>query len=370
MSDRTNSANSCKSILHFMKEIGEDPSAMKTRALFQDLAWKAQFVDRPHRAQFVDLALSKLVHRTLQSLGCADLVQGVSPAPPRKEFDVGLITIVPVELKAVLVAFGGRPEESEKEDLSRGAERYWFRSLRRKGKRSLLAVITVVGQSRNVPCAIATERLVQTFSAKTLILVGIAAGLKTKVRIGDVVAAERVIDYEHVRQELTTLYVAKKRSDGRIWIQRNKTRVTKRRPLHIMPASKIGNDLSVFTPNPRNFVKFYRRELRKFDVQGAASLGSDCAPKYYKGTIASGEKLIADGSLVDLRLHFDERLRAADQDSSGFAQACQLSEPQIPWAVFRGVSDYGTPAKKDGYQQAAAVAAACAAVLFLNSSYR
>ena len=41
----------------------------------------------------------------------------------------------------------------------------------------------------------------------------------------------------------------------------------------------------------------------------------------------------------------------------------------MPWAVFRGISDYADPKKGDKWQVAAAVAAAAAAKEFLSQSY-
>jgi len=98
----------------------------------------------------------------------------------RKKFDVGVITVLPEELKAVLAALGGRPEDIDHEDLRLGPERYWIKTIKRDDKRSLSVLVTFVGKSRNVPCAIATERLLQRFSVTALILVGIAAGLREK----------------------------------------------------------------------------------------------------------------------------------------------------------------------------------------------
>ena len=153
-------------------------------------------------------------------------------------------------------------------------------------------------------------------------------------------------------------------------VVRKRTRVELPRPLHINLVRSIENDLSLFTPTSAQLVKSFRQEAQKFRSGRIGLEGVKLRPKFKAATIASGEKLIADGRLVDMRLLFDERLRAVDQDSSGFAQACEFQEPQMPWAVFRGISDYGAPGKKDKVQQAAALVAACAAVMFLKRHFR
>src|SRR5664280_52032 len=346
MNDIISPASSCKAILHFMNEITQDPSAMKTRALFQDLAWKAQSLRPSIRRNFIEQGLGMLVDRTLDSLGCWDLVNGIAAVPRPPKFDIGCVAVLSVELKAVLVALGGRPEESGREDCRVGAQRYWLRTIRRHGKRPLSAVVTFVGQARNVPCAIAAERLLQKFPVRSVVLVGIAAGLKSKVAIGDVVCADRVIDYEHVRQELSMRFTATKRRDGTMSVKRNRVRTERRRPLHMNLDPAILQDLRLFSPATGKIEVLCRKDLRTLEPNAAIPWKQHQPMKYHHGTIASGEKLIADGSLVDLRLHFDERLRAADQDSSGFAQACELREPKVPWAIFRGISDYGDGTKK------------------------
>jgi nucleoside phosphorylase len=351
-----------------MRSLGEDPAATKSRALFQDLAWKVQHLDLPNKRRFMQEGLAILEDRVLESLGCTALIGGKHH--DRRKFDVGIVTVLPVELKAVLAAVGGLPAESDREDYLDRPERYWFRAIQRDGKRPLSAVLTIVGRSRNVPCAIATERLLRIFPAKVMVLIGIAAGLRKKVRLGDVVGAERVIDYEHVRRELETRYAVRKGPGGRVVIGSKKTKIDNQRPLHVNLAAGIETDVGLFTPDPGTLQKVFQDEMTKFDASATVSLGKDFGPKYQKGSVVSGEKLIADGSLTDLRLRFDERLRAADQDSSGFAQACQFRDPQVPWAIFRGISDYGESDKTDDCQQAAAVVAACSAVMFLKKSYR
>jgi nucleoside phosphorylase len=89
-------------------------------------------------------------------------------------------------------------------------------------------------------------------------------------------------------------------------------------------------------------------------------------PKIHDGTIAAGEKLIADGSIEKLR-NIDERIRAADMEDSGFAQVAEFEG--LPWCVFRGISDHGDPHKKSNWQFVAALAAGCAEVTFLKYTW-
>ena len=85
------------------------------------------------------------------------------------------------------------------------------------------------------------------------------------------------------------------------------------------------------------------------------------------GIVVAGEQLVADGSLPDTLEH-DDRIRSCEMEGSGFAQSC--NEHKVQWCVFRGISDYGDPAKHDGWQRVAACTAALAVRLFLETEYR
>ena len=87
-----------------------------------------------------------------------------------------------------------------------------------------------------------------------------------------------------------------------------------------------------------------------------------------RATIAAGEKLFADGSLRRMCKSADQRIRAGDQEDSGFAQAA--GSKTINWCIFRGICDYGDPGKGKHWQRIAALAAASAAVTFLKTVWR
>ena len=90
-------------------------------------------------------------------------------------------------------------------------------------------------------------------------------------------------------------------------------------------------------------------------------------PSVTKGTLAAGEKLIADGSAYKLA-KIDERVKAYDMEDAGFAMACGLARKK--WVIFRGVSDLGTPKTKvagqHSYHEEAAASAMCAADVYIR----
>jgi adenosylhomocysteine nucleosidase len=235
--------------------------------------------------------------------------------------------------------------------MDSGVFRYWFSEIERDDRDSLSVVITMTGEPRNVPAAIAVEHLLNHFTVDLLIFIGIAAGPEEKVKVGDVVASERVLDYEHVRSELIM---------GNI--------VEKPRPLYLEINSKTKNDLSNFDENiMHSQFNEVINKLPKKDLPYGIELKS-FSPSFHRGTSIAGERLFADGKISEFRERVDERIRACDQEDSGFAQACKIRG--IDWCVFRGISDYGNPQKRDDWHSLSSISAASAAVTFLKHFYR
>lgn len=176
-----------------------------------------------------------------------------------------------------------------------------------------------------------------------------AGGPKSKVKLGDIVFAKQVYDYEHVRAEI---------SEGR--------KIEKQRPLYIPAPQSVRQDLERYDhthTQDRVRLAIGRLSPDKVPTKGLS-------PQFHPATIAAGERLFADGSLEELR-NWDETIRAGDQEDSGFAQACDFQS--IPWVVLRGIADYGDPQKtkdKDkGWQFTASLTAACAGHTFLERAY-
>lgn len=336
--------DSCKAIVEFItRDYGERTDAVR-RGLLEDLLFKASGIQTHDKAAFLAQGMYYSLPIELRErfssafLGLGEL----KTLPVKKPKDVGIITVLKVELDAALEAFGSVYDAS----IDLDGFKYWFCELERSNGSPLSLVISYVGEARNVPCAIAVDHMLSRFSLGLMMLIGIAAGPREKVTIGDVIIADRVYDYEHVRAEI-----------------REGQKVERQRPLYVE------------TP------RFVKENLNAFDeLEAKAQLNSilqrigfarlptqELAPVFHRGTLAAGERLIADGSLQEMR-GIDERIRGGDQEDSGFAQACEFT--RIPWCIFRGISDYGDPTKNEGWHFAAAIAAAAAGFSFLRRTYQ
>jgi nucleoside phosphorylase len=339
---------SCRAIVYFIEQHYEatEPSEAIRTALLEDLCSKARGVKTSDKAALLASAMYYLLPARIrelynaQDLGLAELSQ--LPPSARHRKSVGIITVISTELDAVLRLLDVDPASSQRYDNFE----YWFSEVENSDDMKLSIVISNVGQPRNVPCAIAVDHMIRRYPTDLMMLIGIAAGPADKVELGDVVAADRVYDYEHVRAE----------------ILQNK-KVKSPRPLAIELEPQIRLDLN----------RFAKQKLREKFHSVISTLDQPIpahpdGPNFHRGTIAAGEMLIADGSLDKMRLGVDDEIRGGDQEDSGFVQACKLSE--VPWCVFRGISDYARPDKDKTWQFSAALAAASAGYIFLRDCYK
>lgn len=270
---------------------------------------------------------------------------------PRPRADIAIITIIPEELRAAKVAFG--VDLTKNEDRRGNGLRFWETVTQNNASREdLNVVISMIGKARNVECAVACSRVFQTYDVGLCVLVGIAAGLKTKVKLGDIVAAELVLDYEGARAE----------PDG-----------LKKRPVPYPLNKVIERDMNYFEPKFKGWYEDFKAKfevLKEADSDSVPEVADDWKPEYHRGVILAGEKLLADGSLPGMQAEYHDRVRAAEMEGSGFASICD--EYAIPWLVFRGISDFGDPHKPDSdiWRTTAVLAAATAAHAFIKSDYR
>lgn len=248
--------------------------------------------------------------------------------------DVLLLTVKPTELIACLRAFGiltGVKPAAQIDD------QVWVAEF--AGRRFAIAM---VGTAGNVESALRMGELWASIDFKAAILVGMAAGVRDEVKLGDVVVAEQVLAYEF--QSMT--------KDGPIYAP-----VPYKCPSKSLLSIRT---LSQFRPNWGGDTK--AEILRSPDYEEIPvsdlddGIGQDWVPTVKFGNILAGAKLIEDGSLPTLRKELHERTKAAEMEGAGFAAMCEKAD--IAWFVVRGVADYGEPQRRKHWQFAATYAAA------------
>jgi nucleoside phosphorylase len=265
------------------------------------------------------------------------------------QVDVVVLTIIPVELAATRTALGLRTKADYK---SQGGTHYWTGTVPNTQLKVALSVMAEAGPTR---CSAATIDAIHEFRPKLVVLVGIAAGAKGKLRLGDVVLSERVVSYDLGSVE----------AGGKI-VQRQEGN----RPEHAIQQNMMAY-LSD-SPAPR-ITRIFREAGGEFPV---VPPGGDLDPKHValsalkvaSATIASGSKLVRDGELFDeWRRGLHGKVEVAEMEAAGLVDAC--GREGVPWLVIRGISDFGDNAKHDGFHEFAARAAAAVLVDFLAQGY-
>lgn len=234
---------------------------------------------------------------------------------------VGLLTAIPdIELPAMLRSFGIAVDKpADEEDAG---ERYWLSEVTTKDG-PIRVVMSCTRSSGNVAASLAANMMIAKFRPEAMFFVGIACGLRTYA-LADVVTSETIWAYEYAK---TT------NSDDR---DRSRTLST---------PSQFVTDVGYFTAHP-NWHLLFRRALAEYDPVALPRLRI-ADPKLWASVwIASGEKVMGAGELVELNRKHD-KIRAGEMEGYGFASACEHAQPSVPWLVVRGISDHGD-STKDG----------------------
>lgn len=264
--------------------------------------------------------------------------------PPPGGVDVAILTITPVELRAARAVF-----HTSNRYAVQGNRRFYSGTIRSNLVEGapLSLVVTSSNEPHNIPAVQAVADIRQYCDPKILFLLGIAAGDRTQVRVGDVIIPEAVHYYE---PERLTDALSEPRHD-----RANVPNHARAQLYHYsLPAKEFLRELSSL--------------LRKLPPRETPRLGRNFQPAVFShnAIIASGANLLADGRfLPDLRDRHDQRLIAADQESWGFAKGSE----GILWAIFRGISDYGDPRRYDRWRYVAACCAALCLKTFLKDDY-
>ncbi len=190
----------------------------------------------------------------------------------------------------------------------------------------------------NIQSAIATHHAIAVWNPAHIILAGIAGGRQKKMSryLGDVVVGEQIIYYE----------LGKQTGSG---IER-RPQVYRPAKVLLEAARNLARQdwaMSIATPRPDGTTE------RVF-------------PQVHFGTVASGEKVIANSTFVD-ELHKDwSELIAIEMEGAGSAIAAYENNA-LGVLLVKGICDWADSTKNDDWQEYAAEASAAFVVALLKS---
>jgi nucleoside phosphorylase len=265
--------------------------------------------------------------------------------------DVAILTVIPAELHAALAAFG-IPEENRRKDKS-GTVYYYGQLTSALCRRSFSVMIGCIGMAGNPSAAAATTEFIQSHQPKVFFLLGIAAGVRGKVKIGEVVFSDRVVAYEPeaLLREAGRTWAEPRPDIDRIPHTMNQDLMAYRGDLARI-AQRVEH-LGLPAPKPG----FWQKKAFRDHVAGEVALRI--------ATIASGEKLLRDpAKLHAIRNRLHGKVEVGEMEAAGVVAAC--SRKGIPWLVVRGISDFGDRLKNDAFHGYAAGRAAAALADFIE----
>lgn len=317
---------------------GQDLTSEQRILLLREYAVRIRGVETRQRNLYNEELMALIAQRGLRSTV-------VAPSAEYRPVDVAILTVQPIELRAVLHYFGN-PEVARVVD---GRKYYEVRLTSRASAvktRPLRVVIAATMNPYNVRNAVAVAEVARAYSPRLWVLVGMAAGLQLRVNRGDVVLPAAAWYYE----------------PGRLMPSSFEPRP------ELAVRGEIGKQLFDYDTGSTSFVdavhaalhslpERYRPKDLRADFFPEVSLRSDA--------VASGEKLLRDGGLLESLHHQNERVVIGDQESYGFAVSCG----EVEWLVARGVADYGDEEKNDDWQFLATLMATCATIHFLENHY-
>ena len=238
----------------------------------------------------------------------------------KDRIDFAILAALPDERIAICNTLGLTDDHRS----DKGIHVYWMRNLpliNGKSYRCIVAEMTDMGNPESV---LLTKAVIDDWSPRAIILVGIAASVSKEVYLGDIVIASDIYYYERGKELPTG-----KKPEPKM-IPADALLFNKAKPLSDW-------DAVVSYPRPGR---------------------SNKKPRVHFGIIASGEKVVADEIKRDEIVSGQRKIIAIEMESYGVNLASWQEINKIHTLVIKGISDKADVKKNDKWRQYAAYAAA------------
>lgn len=266
-----------------------------------------------------------------------------------EQVDVVILTVIPAELEAARRVL--QVDDASRDKAPDGTV-YFRGSVRSElAGRGYVVALTCIGGAGNPGAAAATAGAIAKYHPRAVLLMGIAAGIRDKVRIGEVVLSDRVVAYEPA---------ALIRSASGATIQ-------PRPEIDRAPHTMI-QDVVSYRPEPARLRSAFERAGGGFptapegkEAEFRAHVANAITAR--QGTIASGEKLLRDPAKLLAVRELHGKTEVGEMEAAGLVDGCRRGP--VPWLVIRGISDFGDELKDDRFHAFASCAAAAVLYDFL-----
>ena len=298
----------CRVLLQLM---AEERDVRKRQLMLQDCRARARDLP-PDARQEIDARIFAVLDPADPRARREPLAEPLSHAATAKTIDVLVVTVIPVELRAALVAFG----LDARTFVSHERRRYYETPLPSDhAGRDLRVVVSSIGRAGNTHAANGLAQMRRHYEADAYFLAGIAAGRRDAVNLGDVVVPE-VIKYFEPGVQFTKSVATRAES-------RN------------LPEDMFRN-LGAYDPYDAGFSQRFKAAVAKLEPrQWPPGIDENFEPGFPdKVILACGERVRRDNSLQQLARQ-DDRIKAGAMEDFGFANAVFDKD----WAIFRGIRD-------------------------------
>ena len=227
-------------------------------------------------------------------------------------------------------------------------------------------VVTILTRDGTADASAACANLLRSFPAiRHVIMCGVAGGIPDPdhpdrhVRLGDIVVATDIIDYDHVRHSSGNHILRRHLhpADAQLWRAARELQIKEYRgvetwePLLRSYAGSPGLDAR--PPDDADVLHHEGKAVPH--PSGAATGHRPGLPKVHHGSIGSANRLVCDAAHRDL-LAARHGILAIEMESSGIATSTDLHGRH--WFAVRGIVDYCDHAKNEAWHPYASLAAA------------
>jgi adenosylhomocysteine nucleosidase len=236
---------------------------------------------------------------------------------PGDRWDVGVITIVSPEARAVIDALGRAGTCRER--IRAGGLRFHEANVPAGGQRASVVATQALEQGQRA-AVIAYSQLFEHYRPACVVLVGIAGSISPRAQIGDVVVVRDVTYYEARRE--TPSGAARRGQEHHV-------------PAHIRRAVNA----------------FFAARGEPYHASHTGPDGDVCSFDVMPGPIGSGEAVITDQNspIRSYLTEYNEKIVAVETEAAGVAEAFYAQAGHIPtghgWLAIRGISDRADPDK-------------------------
>lgn len=263
-----------------------------------------------------------------------------SPLPdPIEQTDIAVIIALQEEFDIFFPTIA-RNHRAERDPESGISFFHFAAPAKAQHARPYRCVVGLLGRMGPTMAAIVTQRMIGLYQPQTIVMLGIAAGIHTDVRLGDVIVADSIDSY------LDRGKLGKQEENHPFpLVLSGQVYQCSADLLHSLHTFKY-HHAAAYKQWRLTSARFWRKYLKEATHSSLAQTGETPPPVTYTiGPLASGPLVIASTSFKELLLQRNRSFLGVEMEASGTLAASHQSLNSKKLLVLRGISDYGDERK-------------------------